>query len=390
MRRGSVLLSCVLLLLPGAGVHGAGISVAGPSVTSADGRRTFRVGGIIHADSSAWDGVTSAVPGTEHSDVFLRRARLKLGAQLDDWVLVANYDLVNDGSWDQAYVSWRGLGDLARITLGQQKEDFGLEDTGSSDWRTAIEQAMPGMAFDTGNSTGLKVHGGNARLSYGIGAYRRDIDALRTLDHALSARFVVRPVFDADRLLHLGFGITRRSGVDAGYGARLGVRGGEDGTGAGRVRARLAGERGERHDRVFELAARHGSLHAVAERFSGEIDVQHGTDRIEADGWYLTGAWVLTGERREYRSVEGVFDTVKPRHAWGAWEVFVRVDSLDVENRAPVRVDGGRARSLGVGLNWYLGSSLRVSIDHVRVHTRRAIGGIDDGKALLARLQFMF
>lgn len=362
-----------------------------PNLELAAGEQRFlRLGGRIHGDFNTWDGVTSAVPGEEHSKTFLRRARLELQARVDDWYLTANYELANDGSWNQLHVSWRGLGDLARITLGQQKEDFGLEDTGSSNWVTGIEQAIPGLAFDTGHSVGLKLHGGNEALSYSIGRYRRDLDALRSFDRALSARIVVRPLLDADRLLHLGFGMTRRSGADAAYAARLGVGGGEDGSGAGRIRARLAGEKGERRDRVVELAVRLGAFHAIAERFSGEIDVRHAPVRIEADGWYLLAGWVLTGERRAYRPVEGVFDAVKPQRASGAWELFARVDALDVENHAPVQLSGGRARSLTVGLNWYLGNAVRVSLDRVWVETHRAIDGVDDGKALLARLQLMF
>ncbi|MCG3169545.1 MAG: Porin P [Pseudomonadales bacterium] len=370
--------------------HAVASTSEGLSIVSDDGRHSLRLGGRLHGDFNAWDGVTAAVPGDEENEVFLRRARLELRGRTGDWQLLASYNLVDEGSYDQLYLSYRGFGELARITFGQQKEDFGLDSTGGSNWITGIERAIPAMAFDPARNVGLKLHGGDDRFSYSIGTFREDLDDSRALDHALSGRLVVRPLYDAGRLLHVGVGITRRGGVAADYSARLGVRGGEDGSGAGRVRARLAGMEGERRDRVVETAARFGALHAMAEHFRGEIEPDQGGQDIETDGWYLTVAYVLTGEQRDYRAAEAVFDAVKPASPGGAWELFARYDTLDVSNPAPVEVYGARARSLTLGVNWYLNEALRCSLNWLRVDTGRAIGAVDDGDAVLARLQFVF
>lgn len=360
------------------------------SIASVDGTYALRLGGRIHGDYNAWGGVIGAVPGEDHDQVFLRRARVELRGQAADWAFYGAYNLVDHGSYDQVHVSYRGFGELARVTLGQQKEGFGLDDSASANWITGIERAIPAMAFATGLHVGLKLHGGNDRLSYSIGVYRDDIDDSSPLDRAASGRLVVRPVHDDVWLLHLGIGLTHREGVPVDYSARLGIRGAEDGGGAGRVRVRLPGVHGTRNDRVVEFGLRRGALHAIGEYFSGEIDPDGRARGIDAQGGYLTIGYVLTGEQRQYRNAEGVFDAVRPRACSGAWETFVRFDTLDVRNHAPASVHGGRADSVTLGLNWYVTDALRVSADWLRVRTTQALGGFDDGDALLARLQFVF
>lgn len=344
----------------------------------------------MHADYTAWDGVMAATPGDGRERMFLRRARVELDGQLSDWAFHAGYNLVAHGSYDQVHVSYLGFGPHARLTFGQQKEGFGLDDSASANWVTGIERSISTMAFATGLHVGLKLHGGNERVSYAIGSWREDIDDSGPLDRALTGRFVVRPVSNDIWLVHLGVGATRRDGVPVDYGARLGIRGSEDGSAAGRVRAQLSGARGTRRDHVVEFGLRRGPLHVLAEYFDGRIDPDGHARGIEARGGYLTLGYVLTGEQREYRDVDGVFGGIRPRADTGAWEVFLRLDRLDVRNGPPAAVRGGLADGVTCGLNWYATAAIRVSADWQHVRVSRAVAGVDDGDAVLARLQFLF
>src|SRR5690606_1291212 len=105
---------------------------------------------------------------------------------------------------------------------------------------------------------GVKLHGANNLVTYSVGAYKTAIDSDNDLDTALTGRVVVRPLMDGANLIHLGAGITDRSGVAADYNSRLGARGGEDGTGVSRVRARISNALGDRRDYNLEAAANFG------------------------------------------------------------------------------------------------------------------------------------
>lgn len=358
---------------------------------TADGKYSFAVGGRAQLDYNDFDGVINAVPGESGSDLFFRRARIEIKGHALDWGYKLSYNLTGGGSVDQIHTTYKGWGKMAKLTFGQQKEDFGLEDTTSSKWITAMERAMPSSAFDTGNNLGVKLHGANDLFTYSLGAYKNGIDSSNDLDTAVTGRVVLRPLMDGANLLHIGAGITDRSGSSADYNARLGVRGGEDGSGVSRVRARMSGFRGDRRDYNLELLAQFGPVHVAAEYFDGEIDVDDpaGTT-IEADGYYVQAGWIVTGESRGYKTDIAGWDKVKPASPGGAWEVFARYDTLDVANAAPVSVTGEKADSWTLGVNWYVSPLVKASVNYVRVNTDSAIGGEDDGDALTARLQVAF
>lgn len=367
----------------------------GLEAKTADGKASFKVGGRIQLDYNSYDGVMNAVPGKDGSDLFFRRARLELEGHYSDWGYLMSYNLIESGSIDQLHTTYMGFGDLAALTFGQQKEDFGLEDTGSSKWITAMERSLPANAFDTGNNVGAKLHGANDLITYSLGVYKQDIDQNNDLDSAFTARFVVRPMYSENSLIHLGAGYTIRDGEFTQLGSRLGVRGGEDGSGAGRIRARYTG--GALADELEawngELAGSFGPVHAMAEYFDGEISGANGAPDIEADGYYVQLGWILTGETRTYKTAIGAFDKIKPSSPSGAWEVFARYDELDVsdtDNIAPVQLIGETGNTLTLGVNWYANELVKIALNYVHAETDEKIGGEDDGDAIVSRIQFAF
>jgi len=112
----------------------------GIEAKTADGTASFKLGGRIQLDYNGYDGVINSVPGEDGSDIFFRRARLEVKGHYHDWAYLMSYNLTDSGSIDQIHTTYQGWGDMAQLTFGQQKENFGLEDTGSSKWITAIRQ----------------------------------------------------------------------------------------------------------------------------------------------------------------------------------------------------------------------------------------------------------
>lgn len=362
----------------------------GLAVETADGRYGFELGGRIQTDYNAYDGAINKAEGKSGSDLFFRRARIELEGHAEAWRYQMSYNLTESGSIDQVHVTYAGFGPLAEITVGQQKEDFGLEDTGSSKWITAVERSLPANAFDTGHNIGVKLHGASDLLTYSLGLYREGIDADYDLDEAFTGRLVIRPWRSGGDLLHLGAGFTDRRGASADYNARLGVRGGEEGDNVNRVRARLAGASGDERDYNLELAAIRGPFHLLAEWFDGEIDVDESPLDLEADGYAVQAGWVVTGERRQYKYENGTLDKIKPAGERGAVELFARFDRLDVVNPPPAALTGGVAETLTLGVNWYPTALVKLSLDYVDVNVDQPIGGEGGGDAIAARLQFAF
>jgi phosphate-selective porin OprO/OprP len=329
------------------------------------------------------------------SDVFTRRARVQLAGDLGDWSYKASYNLTDGGSVYVLHASYKGFGKLARITLGQQKEYFGLEESGSSKWVTAIERSMPSNAFGGGKNVGIRLHGANDFLTYNIGIYRESIDANDgALDRAVTGRFVIRPFSGKRKLLHIGAGFSTRRGQFDALSARLGVRGGEDKT-ANEIEANYRGQNFASDSKAWNLetAAIWGRLHFMAEYFDAELSGAGTAPNIEANGNYFQVGWTLTGERRRYKSSVAAMSEIVPKGRGGAWEVFARVDNLDLTDTtidSAIDIDGGQARSATFGLNWYASDSIKVALNAVRVETDLPFNGRDSGSAIVARVQFVF
>ena len=74
------------------------------------------------------------------------------------------------------------------------------------------------------------------------------------------------------------------------------------------------------------------------------------------DGYYVTAAWILTGEMRAYSRKSGTFTGIPVaktvyQNGKGAWELYTRYSHLDLEDKA---VHGGEMQIATLGLNWWL------------------------------------
>jgi len=74
------------------------------------------------------------------------------------------------------------------------------------------------------------------------------------------------------------------------------------------------------------------------------------------DGYYVTAAWILTGEMRAYNKKSGTFTGIPVaktvyQNGKGAWELYTRYSHLDLEDKT---VHGGEMQIATLGLNWWL------------------------------------
>lgn len=131
----------------------------------------------------------------------------------------------------------------------------------------------------------------------------------------------------------------------------------------------------------------------MVEYFDAELSGAKAGPDIEANGYYLQAGWIVTGERRAYKTSSGTLDKVSPNKRGGAWEVFARYDSLDVtdsEISPLIDIDGGEANTTTLGVNWYPTSNVKAAFNYIHAQTDNEIGGKDDGDAVAFRLQYIF
>ena len=103
-------------------------------------------------------------------------------------------------------------------------------------------------------------------------------------------------------------------------------------------------------------------------------------------GWYVEGAWVITGEKRRYNVQNAVFDAPSISNPWapgsggyGAWELAARYSTVNLNYNeglplAAIPVDGirgGEQSIVTVGLNWYVNPSLRFMLQVMHVDIDR-------------------
>ena len=125
-------------------------------------------------------------------------------------------------------------------------------------------------------------------------------------------------------------------------------------------------------------------------------------DTLDNSAWQTQLSWFATGEEESYKGFtpNSIFTPGGP--GWGALELVVRYQELEVDDAA---FTGGaasfadpaaaarQANAIGVGANWYLSQNTKVHLAYeiTRFHGGGAGGtDLDDEKALLTRFQLSF
>jgi phosphate-selective porin OprO/OprP len=160
----------------------------------------------------------------------------------------------------------------------------------------------------------------------------------------------------------------------------------------------------------LEAGASWKNLYAAGEWNKIEVNRQGASPFDPSfEGWYLQGAWTITGERHAWTNANGGFTGVKPakvfnpaKGTWGAWEIAARYSELDLNDRAGVfgvaapagGIRGGEQKITTLGLNWYPNNVLRFLLDYqwARVDRLSATGADigEDVNVVSFRSQFAF
>jgi phosphate-selective porin OprO/OprP len=409
-----------------------------PTFTTPDGNFKFALRSIVQFDAADYDVDPLRADNDLQSGVNFRRVRFGFdGTAFRDW----NFALLGEwggtggetASLNQAYLEyagWKpfGLTEPLRLRAGAWSTPTSLEDATPNTEGLFLERPAPAELV-------RNLAGGDGRT--GVGAFARGQRwyASAVLTGKLvgvpnppvfgqQAGFILRAAFDPlhgqDYDTHLGVsytGILKPADTLAGPGEVESVRLAErpeirvNGTSlvdTGAITADGLWTVG------LEAGASWKNFYGAGEWFHIDVDrtavgVQPSPFSPTFEGWYLHGAWTLTGERHLWNSSTGGFYAPRPARPftlskpdWGAWELAARYSTLDLNDHAgspgaPAPfggIRGGEQKISTVGLNWYPNNVVRFLLDYQWISVDRlATNGANlnsDVNVVSFRSQFAF
>ncbi len=323
----------------------------GLKVSTADGNNSFQIGGRIQ-----WDYEADESDVKEDTDDFdIRRARLYAKGHVGNWAYKAQFNIAESGgeeggTAEDLYIRYTGFGKQANITVGKQKEPFGLEELTSSKDISSLERSAMTELYAPGRSGGVQLHGKGSNWTYGLGIFEADGDSSNDFDNtAVTGRVTFAPVKNDDLLVHLGAGFSTRD-------------------------AELSADEVDVYN--VELAAVTGPFHAQAEYF----DAEEGD--VDADGYYVQLGYVIGGVR-PYK--DGVFKKVKPSSKDGAWELVLRYEDGDGKY-SDIDLATTEGEQTTFVVNYYLNSHIRFGLSYMDGEQDSG----EEGEELRFRTQFTF
>jgi len=385
MRLASLCL-CLTVLLPHAAAAQARVRFPPPSLRIGEFRADLRV--RLHFDLNALD----SAPEVQPDDFDFRRARLGLeGRFYDDLeyeVEVETRD--SDHPWRDVLVNYRRF-EVAEVRAGKFKVPFGRDQLTGTFNNSFVSRSLIGSQLSPGRDKGVLVHGrlGGGKMNYQGGWFQHDGENVRFSEDLPQNEFEEAPVegslagrvelapWEATRglvrRLQFGFNAT---GASVGEGL-FGIRGR---TLDGFVFFEPMYVKGRRTRLGVDSLWTHGPVSVTAEynRLSdqrngqglGDVDLPE----VIAQGWYLSGTWVVTGE--------GKSGGVEPRHPFphrgaGAFEVAARIEELrfssagtggeePFNNPRAANILPNRDRVLTLGGSWYLNAFGKVIFSAAR------------------------
>jgi len=375
------------------------------SISSPDQAYRLRIGAHLQADGKTFFDNQARLLTSSFN---LRRARPIFEGSLGKYV---DFRFVPDFGNGQAllYDAYADIKmhPMAVLRAGKFKTPLGLEVLQNDADTTFIERALPSDLLPN-RDEGFQVYGNVLdRATYAVAVLNgapggASIDADSNAGKDLVGRIFATPFAQTGpaALRGLGFGLGASSGRQNGPTLSVFKTTGGQATFFSYVPNTIAA--GRRLTYSPQLYYYYGPFGLMAEyaESSQPLSFNSVTRDIGTHAWQVAGSWVLTGEKKSYRSVvprKGL-EGGKSGNGIGAWEVAARYTALTVDPTAfavkfadPTK-SARAARTWTVGLNWYLNYFVRIATNYEQTRFQGgALGGNRVTEKVLAeRLQVAF
>ncbi len=386
----------------------------GFTLASADGANSIRLRGLAQLDNRLFfdDG-----GGIQNNAFILRRARIITEGQL-----AKNYGFQFVTEFGGSAVSILdanftvALNSGLTFKFGKFKSPVGYELLQSDAWtffneRSLVTNLVPNR--DLGVQASGEVFGGTVNYAVGVFGGLADGGSTTNADFD-NEKEVVGRVFaspfknDAGSVVQgLSFGVSGSSGR------------------AKTTAGRTGGYRTDGQQTFFAYSAntiadgqnwrlspqadfRLGSLGLLGEYVISTVNVRPSATgaktELQNKAWQLAAGYVLTGEDSSYNGVAPRADFNLAAGTWGAFEVVGRYADLKIDSAAfplfaSAASNASEAKSIGLGLNWYLSKAVLFKIDGYQTKFEFAPGAPavpttqilrQDEKAFITRFQLSF
>jgi len=353
-----------------------------------------QIGGVLMLDYALFEGTYRNDTSDDYEfGTELRRARIDLKHRLNKvWkgkLQISFDEQDNSSEIGDAYIQYSGFNKTslkkAKITIGQMKEPFGLENLTSSKASTFLERSMASNAFAPSRNKGIMLSNMDRNFTWALGAYDIDTENKLSDPYSITGRMTWSAMLPntkshstADnQLFHLGLAASWRNldGDEFEINERAEIHIADKVISSGEIDAEKLSLLG------LEAAWVNGPLSLQAEYMHALLTAVESSEDTNFDGYYLQSSYFLTGESRRYN--KGVFSKVNPLSDLGAWELTARYSALDAHETD----EGNIGKTSTLGLNYYYDENLRLMANllHSEVSDSE-----DDGNGLTFRLQYVF
>lgn len=305
------------------------------------------------------------------SESELRRARISFKTKLiDDWKAKLKVDFSGDKiNVKDAYIKYKGL-DWADITLGQQKEGFGLEKLSHSRDAIMIERSLVTTALTPGRSIGASLAGGASSYNWQLGYYQPDNSESSS---AITGRAAWLPWRQDNELVHLGFAFSERdlNGSEFRINEKMEVHTSD---------SLIEGEKlfaDKQSLQGVEFLWQQSGFTTLAEWQQTTVtDINN--SEYDYQGGYVQFSYQLSGDNRKYKKGEiGAVSTP-------GWEFTSRYSQFELIE------ESREAQIYSIGVNYTVNKRLKFMADYIKAKQFDAGNEFDTSDAISLRVQYSF
>tara|TARA_R110002167_G_scaffold35249_1_gene112670 strand:+ start:78928 stop:80040 length:1113 start_codon:yes stop_codon:yes gene_type:complete len=353
-------------------------SVISPVIQAKTKANDVDISGYVMIDHNNFDDTFLENDDGPTRKTAIRRARLSFKTKIDNnWKTKLQLGFADDtAEIKDAYLQYKGW-QWAELTLGQQKEPFGLEKLTSSRNITMIERSLVTEALAPGRSIGMNLSGnlsGNlSSLTWQLGYYQPEETESST---AITGRLSWVPWQQNNNLVHLGVAFSERdlSGSEYRINEPIEVNFSDSLVEGTKLLAEEVSLKG------VEFLWQQNGFTTTAEWQEADVtDVN--SLQYKYQGGYLQLSYQLSGENRLYKNGE-IDDLITP-----GWELTSRYSQFDLSE------ENNKVQTYAVGVNYTVNNNLKFMADYVKTKQvdNSASNSIrENGDAVLLRAQYTF
>lgn len=364
--------------------------------------------GLVQVDSYKFDVDTIDYGADTASDQDgkerlqeLRRAELVLkgkGPGNFEWVL--GYDAKDDKFLD-ANIKYK-FGNNANhyIQIGQFKQPGAtMEELSSTKNNDFISKSSITNSFGTARRLAIAYNYGDVNWGITGSVFGRELTRDREVGAGYGLRGYYAPINETGNVLHFGLNYTNKD-TDHDL-TRLRARPMADMVPTRFIDTGSTGLRAA--DRIGTFGVEglwvKGPFKLQGEYMRTDVSRYGSFKDFNADGFYLSGVWNISGETWGYKA--GTPTTPLPNDPGkGLWQVGLRYDTIDLNDGSPIAgtsgvngVLGGKMDSWTLGVNWYWRSNFKFMLNYALVNQEKYSTSLrrnvqDNPNIVEARAQF--